>query len=95
MKSKLYFKATREQRNALEGLAYWIANENYIRERYGNNDPEIDKCKKTICNCIFPECDDLAIPFWVQNSIICWAENWRQYKEFYLREAMEEKNIIL
>ena len=28
--SKLYFKANREQRKELEGLAYWVADVNYI-----------------------------------------------------------------
>ena len=35
---KLYFNATKEQRNALEGLAYRIADTAYMRERYGNRE---------------------------------------------------------
>ena len=92
---KLEFYANTEQKRALEGLAYWVADENYIRERHGESDPEIKTCRDTILNCIFPECDALKIPFWVQNSIICIAENWRQYKNFYLRDLCAKKNIFL
>lgn len=91
----LYFKCTKEQRKALEGLAYWVADENYIRERFGENDPDIKTCHDTITKCIFPECDRLNIPFWVQNSVICIGENWRKYKEFYFSTLLAEKNIYV
>ena len=45
---KLHFNATREQRNALEGLAYRIADTAYMRERYGNSEPELKQNEKTI-----------------------------------------------
>ena len=93
--AKLHFKANLQQRRALEGLAYWVADENYIRERYGADDAEIKVCRDTICKCIFPECDALEIPFWVQNSVIAIAENWRRYKENYFSTLCAEKNIIL
>lgn len=92
---KLSFYATKEQKSALEGLAYWVADENYIRERFGASDNEIQVCQKTICECIFPECDRLQIPFWVQNSIIAIAKNWRRYKENYFATLCAEKNIYL
>ena len=91
----LEFKATKEQRNALEGLAYWVADENYIRERYGNNDNEIQVCRKTITECIFPDLDRLEVPYWVQNSVISIAENWRRYKENYFDVLCREKHIYL
>lgn len=93
--NKLFFKATTEQRAAIEGLAFWVANQKYIEERFGVDDPEIKRCRDTICLCLFPELDALGVPFWVQNSIICWSENWRNYKQYYLNEAMKAKNIIL
>ena len=91
----LTFTANQEQKRAIEGLAYWVADENYIRERFGNDDPDIRKCHDTITKCIFPECDRLGIPFWVQNTIISIGRNWRQYKENYLSELCKKKNIIL
>ena len=39
--SKLYFKVSNlQQRNALQGLAYHVADVNYIKEKYGAGDPE-------------------------------------------------------
>lgn len=91
---KLYFKAENiEQRNAIEGLAYWVANVNYIKERYGYNDPEFDRADKSVHLC-FDTLDRLGVPFWVQNSVICFAENWRQYKQCYLYHwLLDNRNI--
>ena len=90
----LEFTANTTQMQELEGLAYWIANRQYIIERYGNDEPELQHCDDTI-RLIFTRCDELKIPFWVQNSIICFAENWRRYKSEYLVEAMKERKIYL
>lgn len=91
---KLYFKATKEQRNALEGLAYRIADSAYMRERFGNDEPELKQNEKTISG-LFDLLDRLGVPFWVQNSLICFSENWRKYIQFGIFEPMKEKNIIL
>lgn len=91
---QLTFTATIEQRRVLQGLAYWIADINYISERYGHDVPEITECDRTI-KSLFDELDALNVPFWVQNSVICWAENWRNYKNGYLTENMKIKNIYL
>lgn len=91
--NKLHFEANKAQFSALEALAYWIADVHYIRERYGADDPEHEKAHKTVCMW-FEELDRLAVPFWVQNTVICWAENWRRYKEQYFAEAMKQKNIM-
>lgn len=46
---KLFFKVeNQEQRNAIEGLAYWIADMEYIMERYGADDPELSEVGKTL-----------------------------------------------
>lgn len=92
--NKLSYTLEHNQMSALEGLAYWVANENYIRERFGNDEPEIKICTDTITKCIFPECDQLKIPFWVQNTVICFAENWRRYKTEYLSSFLKTKNIL-
>lgn len=92
----LFFKVENmEQKNALEGLAYWIADIEYIRERAGADDPELDKIRKTIKLC-FSELDRLGVPFWVQNSVIYFAENWRRYKENYMDQwLLKNRNIDL
>ncbi len=92
--NKLRFDANTEQTNALQGLAYWIADNAYIIERYGADDPERENVKKTI-SMVFDELDALRVPFWVQNVVICFAENWRKYKAVYLSAFLETKNIFI
>ena len=94
--SKLYFKAeTSEQRSALLGLAYHVADVNYIKERYGHNDPEYSVAHKNVLYT-FEKLDALQVPFWVQNSVICFAENWRRYKSEYIENwLLKNRNIDL
>ena len=91
---KLFFECNRKQRSALEGLAYRIADTEYMREKYGFNEPELSQNEKTISS-LFDELDRLGVPFWVQNSVICFSEDWRKYTQFGIFEPMKEKNIIL
>ena len=91
---QLEFYATKEQGRELSGLAYWIADINYLRERYGNDEPEIETADKTIKLC-FDRLDSLGVPFWVQNAVIVWAENWRDYLQCYLSAEMEKKRIYI
>lgn len=90
----LEFYATKEQGRELSGLAYWIADINYLRERYGNSDPEIETADKTILLC-FDRLDALGVPFWVQNAVIVWAGNWRNYIQYYLADEMKKKQIYI
>lgn len=95
MKKTLSFICTRQQRNALEGLAYHIADSAYIKERYGNQEPELKSVHESITS-LFNELDKLHVPFWVQNSVIAFAENWRRYKDTYMDAYLKkERNIIL
>lgn len=89
----LNFKCTREQRNALEGLAYRIADSAYMRERWGSEEPELEQNHKTICG-LFDELDKLAVPFWVQNSVSCFAENWRQYIQYGMGDWLRKNRNI-
>lgn len=91
----LQFTLSREQFKELSALAYWVANEQYIRERHGANDPEIQRCRETITKSIFPNLDRLQVPFWVQNIVSCWAENWRNYTSNYLINYLKTKSITL
>ena len=91
----LHFEATADQRSALESLAYWIADIAYIRERYGDEEPELIHARDTVEKCCFPRLDRLGVPFWVQNSVSAWAGNWRRYKSEYMSEAMRKKGILL
>ena len=90
----LTFEYNQEQKNALEGLAYRIADNSYMIERYGREDaaPELQQNHKTISG-LFDKLDALKVPFWVQNAVIFWAENWRRYKTEYFTDAMKTKGI--
>ena len=90
----LHFKANQDQRLALQGLAYWIADVNYLRERYGDDEPELTVADQTI-KLLFNQLDKLQVPFWVQNSVICFAEDWRRYKREYMDRYLETRNIKL
>lgn len=84
-----------DQLAALDGLAYWIADLHYMREKWGENDPELKRARDTIEKCCFPQLDKMGVPFWVQNSVICWAENWRNTKSEYLTDFLKKKNIFV
>lgn len=87
------FKANRKQRAALLGLAYWIADSAYIRER-SPKDPELQVIHETI-HSLFDELDALGVPFWVQNSVICFAEDWRRYRSQYIDGYIMERGIVI
>lgn len=75
---------SRKQLRALESLAYWIHEMGYIREYYQGEENsaefknEHNRIDKTIRLC-FDELDKLGVSFRLQNSVICWAEEWREY----------------
>lgn len=96
MPENLKFKCKNQaQKNAIEALAYHIADVNYMRERQGDDWPEIFRTKKTISLC-FEILDKLGVPFWVQNSVICYAEDWRRYQSNYMsRWLLKNCNIDL
>lgn len=87
------FIANKEQRAALLGLAYWIADSSYMRERFPN-DPEQQVIRETI-HSLFDELDALRVPYWVQNTIICFAEDWRRYRSQYIDSYIKERRIII
>lgn len=88
-------KISKEQFSELQGLSYWIADLNYIKEKYGENEPELQVCRDTIEKSILPNLDNLHVPFWVQNTVICFSENWRRTKEEYLSNFLKSKEIYI
>lgn len=91
----LTYTLNRDQYSALSGLAYWVSDLHYMRERFGENDPELTRARETIEKCLFPQLDRLQVPFWVQNTVLCWAENWRNTKRQYLTDFLKSKNIFV
>lgn len=90
----LTFTATREQRDELEGLAYWIADRALSRER-GELDKNEDNRTDDTIRAIFDALDRLGVPYWVQNAVCCWSEDWRNTMKENLRDAMRAKQIVL
>ena len=88
------FAATREQRDELEGLAYWIADRAWSRER-GELDEHEDHRTDTTIRAIFDALDRLGVPYWGQNAVCRWAEDWRRTMKEDLRDAMHAKQITL
>lgn len=86
------FSATREQHNELEGLAYWIADRAWSRER-GKLDEHEDRRTGDTIRVIFDALDRLGVPYWVQDAVICWAEDWRRTMQEDLCDAMRAKQI--
>lgn len=88
------FTATREQRDELEGLAYWVSDRAWSRERGELDEYEDSRTDNTI-RAIFDALDRLCVPYWVQNAVCCWAEDWRRAMKENLRAAMRAKQIVL
>ncbi len=88
------YAATPAQRAELEGLAYWIAERAWSRE-HGKLDEYEDRRTGDTIRAIFDALDRLGIPYWVQNSVIVWAEDWRRAMKENLRDAMRAEQITL
>lgn len=88
------YTATREQRAELESLAYWIADRAWSQER-GKLDEYENRRTDTTIRAIFGQLDRLGVPYWAQNAVICWAEDWRRTMREDLRDAMRARSIIL
>ena len=80
--------------NKLCGLAFRIADNQYMIERYGVKGSEIERAKnhKTIV-MLFEELDAAGVPFWVQNNSIAFGENWRRYKTEHLYYWLRARGV--
>lgn len=87
------YKINQAQYNTLSGLRYWMANKAYLKERYPEDyETEREKIHKTIC-FDFDEADRQAIPFWVQNIVCAFQDDWRHTKESYLYQDLEARGV--
>ena len=88
------FSVNQEQYNTLSGLAYRIADNAYMIERYGAKDTEVERAEnhKTITG-LFDKLDALQVPFWVQNCIICHFEQWRNLKTDYVADVLTARGV--
>lgn len=91
----LKYTLNQAQFDALNGLSYWIADIAYIKERCPDDVHAISKAQRTISESCFPELDKLNVPFWVQNTVICYSENWRATQSQYFTDFLKSKNIFV
>lgn len=89
----LNFKCNMKQKNELEALAYNIADLQYIKIKYGSDDPELIHTQKNI-DLSFRLLDKLNVPFWVQNSVIVFAEDLTRYKSEYMAIWLKKNRNI-
>lgn len=80
------YTPTREQRAELESLAYWIADRAWSRE-HGLLDAHEDQRTDNTIRAIFDQLDRLCVPYWAQNAVICWAEDWRRTMREHLPDV--------
>lgn len=88
------YTLTAKQYNELAGLAFHRANSAYNDERGELNEGEREHDAENIKQH-FPALDALGVPYWVQNIVLVWAENWRRYERGYLREYLKQKHITV
>lgn len=87
------FTATERQFKILAGLTYWIFEKAYTAERDPDDSEMLKNAGMSIKNC-FDDADAACIPFWVQNAVIAYAENWRKYKNSYFDAEMAKIGIV-
>lgn len=89
----LHFDITQKQYDILLGLRYHMANNAYLKERYPEEyETEHNKIHKTICG-LFDEADRERIPFWVQNTVCAFQDDWRHTKQTYLYQDLEKRGV--
>lgn len=88
------FIRNKKQAKQLDGLAFWIAEHAITRERFPDDTRNISRCAASI-SLALDQLDRLAVPFWVQNAVINWAETWRNISSHDLKQAMTARNIIM
>lgn len=84
---KTNFTANFTQWKSLEALAYWTADREYLKEKYGADDPEVAVARGHSVDMV-RELNELDVPKWVQSAVMTWAEDWRAYVEQYMDTAL-------
>ena len=89
----LHYEINQKQYDILLGLRHWFAVKAKMQER---NPADLkrdgDNIHKTICS-LFNEADALNIPFWVQNTVCAYQDDWRHISTTYLYQDLEKNNI--
>ena len=84
----LKYTLNREQYNTLEALAAWNADKAYMIEKWGHDEPELEKVHDNIVS-LFPVLDRQGVPMWLQNVVLSFSNDWRREKSRYLSSYLE------
>lgn len=91
----LDFTLNRQQYSELAGLAYHHSDLFYRLEHCPNL-PEGERIRdRQNVEQHFNALDALGVPFWVQNVVLLWSENWRNYAAGHMQEFLKTKNIFI
>ena len=93
----LKFDASAKQWSILEGLAYWIADNAYCREMMPREEYEREEHARhdETIRSTFDELDRNGVPFWVQNAVIAWAEDWRRHASEYMDTGLARRGYAI
>ena len=87
------FSVNQKQYDILSGLRHFMAVKAKMIERYPEDyKNEADKIHKSIC-LLFDEADKNKIPFWVQNIVCYYQDDWRHTKRTYLYQDLEKRGV--
>jgi hypothetical protein len=87
------FSVSQKQYDILLGLRHWMAVKAKMIERYPEEyNRESESIHKTICG-LFDEADHEKIPFWVQNIVCGFQDDWRHSINTYLFQDLEKRNV--
>lgn len=90
----MFYALNQKKYNALLGLAYRVADNAYMIERYGAEETAIEREQNTkTVSLLFDQLDKMKVPFWVQNTALAFGENWRRYKTENLSSWLESRKI--
>lgn len=92
------FTANHEQSKEIFALAYHVADHFYRREEQERGANIDDKALHESGENIkqhFPRLDALRVPFWVQNLVICFSEDWRRYRREGIAGYLDKKGVCL
>lgn len=89
----LHFEIDQNQYDTLLGLRHWMALKAKLKELYPD---EYEKEAERIHNTIlfnFDHADKLKIPFWVQNIVCYFQDDWRHCADTHLYQDLEKRGV--
>ena len=90
---ELTFNINQKQYDILLGLRHWMACKAKYKERWPEDyEKERDKIHKTIV-FLFDDADRLGIPYWVQNIVCGFQDDWRHTLNTYLYQDLEKYGV--